>query len=259
MSRFRRLVLELGHFGADPGTVRQAAAFARLLDAELHALFVEDETLLHASALPFAREISVMSGQWRPLAPERLEAELRVAADRARRTLTHAASAAGVGRSFEVRRGDFALQIGDICIATDLIVVPSPRGMGIGTPHNLSRLRDTALRSAASVLFLPPGVGRRHGMIVALIEGEADPGLEVARRIAAQQREGLLVLALEGGESDMAAKRLAANTVQDIVAALGEVKERLIVMTHRAGGDIASQGAALAGARGVPVLVVEPE
>jgi hypothetical protein len=258
MSRFRRLVLELGHFGADPGTVREAAAFARLLNAELHALFVEDEMLLHASARPFAREISIMSRQWRPLALDQLQAELRVAADHARRTLTRAAHAAGVDRSFEVRRGDFALQIGDICIATDLIVVPSPRGIRTGTPHTLSRLRETALRSAASVLFLPPAVGRRHGMIVALIEGEADPGLELARRIAAQQREGLLVVALEGGEDDAAGKRLAANSVQDIVAALGEVKERLIVMTNRGGGGIASQAAVLAGARGVPVLVVEP-
>jgi hypothetical protein len=183
---------------------------------------------------------------------------LRVAAEHARQTLTQAARAAGVERSFEVRRGDFALQIGDICIATDLIVVPSAGGIRTGTPHALSRLRETALRSAASVLLLPPATGRRHGVIVALIEGESDPGLELARRVAAQQREGLLVLAAEGGEDGAAGKRLAANSVQDIVAALGEVKERLIVMTNRGGGGIASQAAALAGARGVPVLVVEP-
>ena len=64
-------------------TMRQAAALASLMDAELHALFVEDDTLLHASQLPFTREISSVSGQWRPLAPDRLEAELRAAADQA--------------------------------------------------------------------------------------------------------------------------------------------------------------------------------
>src|SRR5258708_14507118 len=84
MTEFRRLVLELGHGAADPETMRQAAAFARLLDAELHALFVEDETLLHASALPFTREISPLSYRWQMLAPYRLEAELKAADEQAR-------------------------------------------------------------------------------------------------------------------------------------------------------------------------------
>ena len=93
MNRFRRLILELGHGTADPETIAEAAAFAQLMDAELHALFVEDETLLHASALPFAREISPLSYQWRKLEPGRLEAELKAAADRAR-----AASGGGSSR-----------------------------------------------------------------------------------------------------------------------------------------------------------------
>jgi hypothetical protein len=255
MTRFHRLVLELGHAGADPKTMREAAAFAHLLDAELHALFVEDETLLHASALPFAREISAVSGQWRPLAPDRLEAELRSAAERARRTLLEVARAAGISRSFEVRRGDLALQVTGICVASDLIVVPTARGIRTGETQGSRRLRETALRSAASVLFLPPAVNRRHGLVVALVVGPADPSLEVARRIAAQEREGLLVLTLAGGESDAASGLLSGNSAQDVIAALSDTKERLIVMT-RVG--LADQGALLAVARGVPVLVVEP-
>src|SRR3954464_12680134 len=103
-TRFRRLVLELGHGALNPEAMRAAAAFAHLLHAELHALFIEDETLLHASGLPFAREISPVSYQWRPLEPGRLEAELRAAADLARAQLDAAARAMGVRRSFEVRR-----------------------------------------------------------------------------------------------------------------------------------------------------------
>ena len=95
MNRFRRLILELGHGAADPETIAEAAAFAQLMDAELHALFVEDETLLHASALPFAREISPLSYQWRKFEPLLLEAELKAAADRARAHLEAAASASG--------------------------------------------------------------------------------------------------------------------------------------------------------------------
>jgi hypothetical protein len=238
MTEFRRLVLELGHGAADLATMRQAAAFARLLDAELHALFIEDETLLHASALPFAREISPLSMRWRPLASERLEADLRAAADRAQRHLTEIARVAGVRRSFEVRRGDVVLHVTETFVVGDVVVVaPAPRA----ATHGTGRVRDTAHRSAASMLFLPPGRGRRHGPVVAVTSGPDDTALVVARRIAAQEKE--VVVAVAGA------------SVGEIAASLGDTRERLIVVPRSGGADI---GAALAAARGVAVLMVEP-
>jgi hypothetical protein len=240
--RFRRLVLELGHGAADPQTMRQAAAFARLLDAELHALFVEDETLLHASQLPFSREISLVSHQWRPLEPDRLEAELRAAADQARRNLTEVARVSGVRLSFEISRGDLGVLVTGICAAGDIVVVASPRRMGSGTTHGFQLLRQIAHRSAASVLFLPRDTGRRHGPVVAVASGEGDPSLAVAQRIA--------------GESPIV---VPPTALQDILATLGDLRERLIVMTRADDPATEDIGAALAAARGVPVLVVEPD
>ena len=63
---FRRLVLDLSHGAADPVLLREVAALARLLDAELHALFFEDDTLHGLTGLSFVREIGVVSRQWRP-------------------------------------------------------------------------------------------------------------------------------------------------------------------------------------------------
>src|ERR1700687_4306504 len=110
-ARFHRLILQLGHGAADPATMRQAAAFAQLLDAELHALFVEDETLLHASGLPFAREISPLSLRWRKTTPGQMEAEMRAEAGQARLRLLEAARAIGVPHQFEVRRGDVSRHV----------------------------------------------------------------------------------------------------------------------------------------------------
>ena len=238
MSGFRRLVLELGHGAADQGTMREAAAFARLLDAELHALFVEDETLLNASALPFAREINPLSLRWRKLEPDRLEAELRATADQARGRLMAVANAVGIRRSFEIRRGDLALQVTEFCVASDIVVVAPP--LRVDTTHGSRRLRETADRSAASVLYLPPMAGRPHGPVVAVAIGAGGSSLSVARAIAVQGEEELVVV--EG------------TTPSDIAAALGDTRERLIVMMRGLG-----DGSELAAVRGVAVLVVEPE
>jgi hypothetical protein len=256
MTRFRRLVLELGHGAAEPETLREAAAFAQLMGAELHALFVEDETLLHASAFPFAREINPLSYQWSKLEPGRLEAELKAAVAQARKHIEAVAHAAGVRRSFEVRRGDLALHVTDICVASDILVVSPPRRMGSGAAQAFRRLHETACQSVASVLFLPPSTGREHGAIVAVAASATDPHLDLARGIALQAREQLVVLAPNAIASEPTFRILPGGGVQDVVAALGDLRERLIVMTRVDPlGDLAS---ALAAARGVPVLMTEP-
>jgi nucleotide-binding universal stress UspA family protein len=250
MTEFRRLVLALEHDAADQATIRQAAALAAMLGAELHALFIEDETLLHASALPFTREISPLSLQWRPLDRDRLEMELRAAADQARRRLEQVAAAAGVRQKFEVHRGDPTVRITEFRAESDIVVVaaPHPRNM-----QGVHRPRESAHHSAASVLFLPPMPGRADGPIVAVVRGADDPGLTVARRIAAEGNHGLLVLATDGGDG-ITARHIGGTHPRDIDAALGDTRERLIVMTRNG----ASAGPDLAAVRGTPVLVVEP-
>jgi hypothetical protein len=219
---------------------------------------VEDETLLHASALPFAREISPLSYRWRSLEPAQLEAELKAAADQARRHIEAAAHATGIKRSFQVRRGDLALHVTDVCVASDIFVVSSQHRMGTGTAHGFLRLRDAACKSVASVLHLPPTASRKQGVIVAVAASAADPALDVARWIATEARERLLVLAptgtvIEGG-SDV--RFLPGTSDQDLAAILGDIRERLIVMTRT--GDALDPGSTLAGAINVPVLVMEP-
>jgi hypothetical protein len=261
MSGFQRLVLELGHGAADPATIRQAVAYAQLLGAELHALFVEDETLLHASGLPFAREISAISHQWRKLEPDRIEAELRAAADQAHQHLREAAAAIGVRHQFEVRRGDLALHVSDICVPGDVVVVAPSRHE---TTHGSHRLLDTAHRSPAAVLFLPRVAGPGRGPVVALAMDRDDPSLATARRIATRGRETLVVLTPQGSAlcseigDDEGTIRCIGTAVADMAAALGDTRERLIVITRAEAAAQAGVGLALGAARGVAVLVVEP-
>jgi hypothetical protein len=139
----------------------------------------------------------------------------------------------------------------EICVATDIVVVSARRR----ETHGSGRPRETAPRSVASILILPPDIVRPHGPIVAVATGASDPSLAVAGRIAALGRERLVVLAPSGTKVEGEVRALPVVAASDIVAALGDTRERLIVMT-RDGSDGAGEAVALA--RGVPVLVIEP-
>ena len=108
------------------------------------------------------------------------------------------------------------------------------------------------------MLYLPPTIGRKHGSIVAVAGSAADASLDLAQGIANQARETLLVLAPAGSHMAGAPKSalLRGTATQDMVAALGDIHERLIVLTRS--DDLDDPGFALAAARGVPVLVTEP-
>ena len=210
---FRRLMLDLSHGAADPVLLREVAALARLLDAELHALFFEDDTL---------------------------------------RGLMEVADAIGARRRFEVRRGGRAAYVQAVCAGTDIVVVPGPRHAGAASAHGFGHWRETARDSVAAVLFLPPeGTrGRAGGPVVAIVTGPADPAQEVAARIAALARVGLRVLTMGETVPGFAPPDIAQGL------GLGRERESLIVMTRC--DDPEQDGAALALARGVPVLVIEP-
>lgn len=240
---FRRLILELGHGAADLDTIQAAAGFARVMDLELLALFIEDEALPHAAALPFAREISPLTYRWRPMEVDRLASDLRAAADKARQTLEAVAKDVGIDPGFEVRRGDPGEPEILACVETDIVVLSAARRREGEAVHGLRRLIQTAHGSAASVLWLPPGAVADRGP-VAVAADDGDPAGMAARRIADRAGEKLVRVSPAPGDS-----------LTGFIAALDELNERLIVLSRA--GPWGEAGAALAAQRGVPVLVVE--
>lgn len=247
---FRRLIVELGHGAADPATIREAAGFARLLELELLALFIEDEALPHAAALPFSREISPLTYRWRQMETGRLADDLRAAAERARQTLETVAASLGLERSFEVRYGDPGDQVIETCVETDIVVLSASRQREGEAVHGLRRLCQTAHGSAASVLWLPPGAVAHQGPVV-VVAGGGGLTVAVASQIADRAGEPLIHLSREAGGP----RRLTGETLPDLFAALGGRREQLIILPRS--GPWGEAGAALAAQRGVPVLVVE--
>ena len=91
---------------ADAATAIDTAA--RLADGaggRLHGFFVEDDDLMRLAGLPFAQEVIRGSGA-EPFTLGRLKAQLRAAAERARRDLAVAAGRRALPWSFDVVSGD---------------------------------------------------------------------------------------------------------------------------------------------------------
>jgi molybdopterin-guanine dinucleotide biosynthesis protein A len=269
---FRRLVVGLD-LRASAGAVQVATALAELLKLELLGVFIEDTSLHNLAGMPFARELRPLGGEWHRLDTGELSRHLERAARTAERLFGEAAKRLSTQWRFEVVRGPLAGTIAAVSQTGDIVVIGEPASAAERASQQFSWLLDAALQSAAAVLVVPSRIARRQGPVVAVAAAPDDVSLVVAADIAAATNEDLVVVdrcatALEE-ERVGALPRAKDRRVEHIVAGPGaadapaslshvlhSVRERLIVMTRRAFDGRAV--AAIAAARQVPVLVVEP-
>lgn len=271
-SRYRRVVLDLPPREVDRLVLQAAAELARFLDAELHAVFVEDPALAALADLPFARELRLPTHEWAPMTGARLADEMRLAVSRARRDLDTLRAVAGVRGTTEIHKGDPASLLATICVATDIVVVPPPRqpverAMGLHARRSLA-----VYHCVASVMVLPSTLPARHGPIAVVVRSVDDESLAVAARIAARAGEDLVVLAPpELHMADIQAavsmrvgarvrtKALAGQTGADVLMALRGLSARLLVLTRgTALPDTDSTLREIVEGGSVPVLALEP-
>jgi hypothetical protein len=256
-----------------------AAEFAQLLGLDLHCLFIEDEALLALAELPFAREIRLPTHTWSPLTVEAVEADIRQAVIQARQLADEIIRDVGVPTEFEVLRGDPATCIAAVCKSGDIIAVAEHGPPTVLATHSLTRLHTGADESATSVLLLPTRLKPRRGPVVAVLADAADPGLDMACRVATTAKEDLVILLPEPAVSDAAdtaeirakdrahtmglpQERISVRSIHgsqpdDVLRALAHLQERLIVMAR--GALTAAAASRIAISRGVPLLLVEAE
>lgn len=266
-TRYRRVVLDLPPRETDRRVLQAAAELARFLDAELHAVFVDDPALTALADLPFARELRLPTHEWVPVTGTRLADEMRLAVSRARRDLDALRAATGVRGETEIHMGDPASLLATICVATDIVVVPA-LGQPVERAVGLHARRSLAVyHCVASVMVLPSSLPAWHGPVAVAVMAEDDDSLAVAARIAARAGEELVVLAPADIQAAVGARvgaqvrtrTLAGRSVADILMALHGLSARLLVLARGAAlpdadstlRDIAEHGS-------LPVLALEP-
>jgi hypothetical protein len=257
------------HHNVSRQELRLAAEVAALLRVELCGLLVKEDELAGLASLPFAREFRPLEGGWHALDLERLAHDLDVAAERAQRSFAEVARTLGLSCQFEVVRGSMAQAIASVSRAGDVVVISEPASPAERITVQFQSMVNAALGSAAAVMVMPPRIVRQHGPVVAIAAMPRDESVEVAAAIATLANEELVVIdAFSRGRDDAAttargsARRLSlpagrSGDLAALSAALQPLQERLLVLTRGALGDPIV--ARIASARGVPVLVIEPE
>lgn len=190
----RRILLALDNGNENAGLLEASLGLAARLDAELAALFVEDEELLRLAALPFAHELSLSSGSRRPLRDRDLERTLRRRAERSEAELAAAATRVQARWSFRVTRGPVASRLSEAALECDLVTF-SLGGDPLQLFHRRMLVRHTLTASARPVLLLPASAELRPPFVVVFDGGDAAyRALRLAARLSGREPGAVRVL-----------------------------------------------------------------
>jgi len=185
-----RIWLALDALDRSEAPLGAAFALARVLRAELAALFVENADLFRLAAFPQAFETRLFgpAGQ-APVESEALEDALRAQASALQRQLQRVAREAGVNWSFRIARGRIVQQALEVAEAADCVVLPSA---GIATSIGL---RPTLARPRGAQRTAAPAIA--PGRQIWALPGAGPAGqrvLEIGHRLLGGAAPGRLVL-----------------------------------------------------------------
>jgi nucleotide-binding universal stress UspA family protein len=206
----RRILLALDTATHNLAAFEAATALAARLDAELHALFVEDINLLRLAALPFARETRLTSATTHRLQNPDMERALRAEATRAQATLATVATRLNVRWSFQVTRGQVAAQVRAAALETDLVALTFSGGAPARLTQVVATMEAVMQGAPCPLLMLPPGAAIRPPFVVIY---DGSPASARALRLAAQlaQAEDAAVTILLAASEPPAVRRLRAE------------------------------------------------
>jgi nucleotide-binding universal stress UspA family protein len=194
---FRRILVALDASRSSEAALEAAASLARDLQAELHAMFVEDSDLLRLAGLPFAREVGLLATGPRTLNESGMQRALRSQARRAQQAIESVSRRYSIRWSFEVTQGQV---LSGVLAGSERFDIVALGGRGATVPGEVHKLGSTVYgvlsRGQCSVLVLHEG-GRLGSPVVLVVSEKAvSPRvLAMAQRLARQYGGALTVIA----------------------------------------------------------------
>ena len=240
-----RLLIGLGSTGLPSGALDVAIELASALQAEVSALFVEEQLLYDLIDLPIASLIASAGQAGQRLNREAVSRSLKAQAKAIRRDLSMRAESRNLRWSFELRHGDTLAAIaasartGDILLLGGTAATITPRGR----VELAIRLSETV----AACVVVPDILRNRRGAIV-VIDPVRDRESAFARKIASALGERFVAIQSQANAN--------ASVLHELETTLGTLRPRLIIV--RDARHVFSDPAAavsLMRAGGAPILL----
>lgn len=213
-SPLQRILVALNASPHSQAALDAAVRLAATFGAEVQGLFIEDETLLRAAQLPFAKEVRAYTTSPQRLTDQRMQRQLRYRAEYAERTLQYAAEQAEVEYDFDTVEGAVTRELLRAAAETDLLVLG--KTSTASSRRRLGSTSQTVLTDAsAPVLVLREAVAPQRP-ILTYYEGAdvAEGTLEMAGQLA--RRDGprpLTVLLPPEADADRLREEVRARPV----------------------------------------------
>ncbi|NMW17648.1 MAG: universal stress protein [Chlorobiaceae bacterium] len=148
-----------------------AAELARLLNAELTGIYVEDINVIRMADLPFCHEIHMYTSESETFDASTLERSLKVQAKAARESLLRIAENLMIRQSFRVSRGVVPEEVIAAAGDADLLVL----GRSGRSPTCRKGLGSTARKALEEgkrpILFIRPGFSAKEWPVLVLYDG----------------------------------------------------------------------------------------
>lgn len=215
-SPIQKIMVCLDSSTSSLNALQTAVDLAARIKAIIQGLFVEDINLLHLADLPFAREICFYSSQSRELRLPEIELQLRVQAERIRRTFIEMAEKAGVSWEFQNVRGTVASEILAAGTMADLVVLGKIGRSLSGVRRSGSTVRQLLLQRRGMTLIMETGVRFLRAPVAAVYNGtvSGQKTLDAAVYLA-QSHDAPLKVIIVGG-SDIEAKKQQRRAEQHL-------------------------------------------
>ncbi len=209
----RRILVGLDASPASLAALEAALLLAAEIDAELDALYVEDDNMLRFAGLPFTRVIDAYSPGPREVEPVDVERALRLQAQRMRRLVAEAAGTRIAWR-FRVARGDVGREVLAAARDAELLTLGFVGGRPTGGRRAGSLARRAAREAPGSVLLSQSSRGDDGPVVVCLDDSrEGEHALATAASLARAHGRTLTVVCF-GEALSKAARKLEARAAE---------------------------------------------
>lgn len=236
----RRILVAIDPTRVRAAPIAAAALLARELDMDLTAIVIEEQSWLRVAALPFARELQLVSGQWQPFDAGGVERLFREHARRVESVLARVCAERETRFTLTIERGSYPRRAIDAASAADWLVLDrgATGDAGPGDYRRIAAAFDGS-PAAARALAAAAAIARDGHRPLRILLLAADSARFPALREQAQELAGE-GLALEFG-------RASQDEPATILARLAEGGRTLLVIGTGLAEPAAMAQPALAG------------